>query len=291
MSEKRRVNKIIAAGAAVLLFVVICLIAYFVKYYGKTDPADMPMAVSFVDVGQGDCELIQCEGFNVLIDGGEAEYAEKVAVYLRQRGVEKIDCYILTHPHTDHIGVSAYILEHFETAKILLTDFSEFNMPTTKAYETMLEAADSSGAEVTAVKAGDTFRYGPLSLDILSPAEETDDYNDMSVVVRAEYKSSRFLFMGDASSAVEEQLLAEKTVVFADVIKIAHHGSNTASSDKFIKTVAPEFAVISCGRNNQFGHPSSETLNVLKKNEVELFRTDTGGTIVLYSNGRKIVTG
>lgn len=285
---KRNVKKyLIPVGGAVCI-ILICLIVYLSGNRQEKPPEDYPLNVCFFDVGEGDCELIRCEGVNVLIDGGEAEYGYKVEQYLKACGVDTIDCYILSHPHSDHIGVSAHVIETFSVSQVMTTAFPEFNMPTIKVYQDMLDAVAATGTQLLQVHGGETYTCGPLQLEILSPLTDSDDYNDMSVTVRAVYKKSAFLFMGDASSAVEEQILHAGRTVSADVLKAGHHGSGSSTSETFLKKVSPDYAVICCGADNAYGHPQPQTLNLLSKYDVGIFRTDINGTVRFYGNGRKL---
>ena len=288
MRISQSVKKLLFTAGGALVIIVICLAFYRAEQKKRMSPEDYPLNVYFFDVGEGDCELIRCEGYNVLIDGGEAEYGRMTELNLRASGVETIDCYILTHPHSDHIGAAAHIISTFSVAQVMTTAFSELNTPTTKAYEDMLACADAYGAELLYVGGGETYSFGPLRLDILSPLADTDDYNDMSVTVRAVYKGSSFLFMGDASAAVEAQLLDAGCDLRADVLKIGHHGSGTSTSEPFLNAVDPAYAVISCGAGNAYGHPHAQTLNLLAKHETEVFRTDLDGTIQFYGSGRRL---
>lgn len=281
MKGKR--NKLIIITSAALIIGL--ALFFFLKPDDYIFPSDYPLRVSYLDVGQGDCELIQCEDVTVLIDGGESEQFYNVSSYLKAAGVDRIDCYILTHPHSDHMGIAADIINKFQVDTVFITQFSQMNMPTTKTYEDMLRAAKKTDVTITTVKAGDSYTFASLKIDILAPMEETEDYNDMSIVVKATYKSRSFLFCGDISSNVEEQILSSGANVKADVIKIAHHGSNTSSSDAFLEKVSPELAVISCGIENSYGHPHTETLNTLDKHNIKYFRTDKEGTVLIYSDG------
>ena len=288
MRNKKDVKKPLLAVGAALLIVAVCLIVYIVGARNIIVPEDTPLSVYFFDVGQGDCELIRCEDVNVLIDGGEADYAKRVEGYLKKAGVDKIDCYILTHPHSDHIGAASYLIDHFLIGRIMTTSFSELNVPTTMVYENFLASASASDAVVMNVKGGEDFRIGALSLSVLSPLQETDDYNDMSIAIRASYKNVSFLLMGDASVAVEEQILAQNFTVRSDVLKVGHHGSGSSTSPAFLKAASPKYAVISCGLNNPYGHPDSNTVNLLQEAVTELYRTDVNGTVQFYSDGKNL---
>ena len=289
MRESRIGNrkKLLAFCAAVVV-IVVCLIVYLAGSSREAVPEDVPLNVAFIDVGQGDCELIRCEDTVVLIDGGEAENGVRVENYLKRSGVSAIDCYLLTHPHSDHIGAAPYLIGRFDVKTVMMTEFSELNIPTTKNYEDLLDASEASGAQVLYVRGGETYTFGPLSINVLSPLAETDDYNDMSVTIRAVYKNSSFLFMGDASREVEKQILEGKPQISSDVLKVGHHGSGNSSGAAFLKAVSPDYAVVSCGADNPYGHPDPDTLALLKKCGAEVYRTDTDGTVLFYGDGRRL---
>ena len=289
MGENRggNIKKLLAFCAAAVV-IVVCLIVYLAESAKEALPEDCPLNVAFVDVGQGDCEVLLCEGTCVLIDGGEAENGVKVENYLKRSGVSVIDCYILTHPHSDHIGAAPYLMGRFAVNSVMMTEFSELNVPTTKSYEDLLDAVASSGAQVMYVRGGENYTFGALSLNVLSPLAETDDYNDMSVTVRAVYKNTSFVLMGDASRAVEEQILADEPQIASDVLKAGHHGSGESSGPAFLKAVSPDYAVISCGAGNPYGHPDAHTVEWLKKCGAQVLRTDTNGTVLFYGDGRRL---
>ena len=244
-----------------------------------------PFCVTFFDVGQGDCEIISCNGYNILIDGGEAENSGKIVRYLKDNGIEKLDCYILTHPHSDHIGVAPYILQEIPCDKVFTTYFSEFNIPTTSLYERTLDAIYESGAEPVLVEAGDSFTFGDLKIDIVAPVYESEDYNAMSIVCKATYKDASVLFTGDTTKNVEKQILDRESDVDSDVLKAAHHGSSTSNSEEFFDAVTPEYVIISCGSGNSYGHPHREIMKLLDDNETEYFRTDYDGTVYYFGDG------
>ncbi len=252
---------------------------------------DHPLHVSFIDVGQGDCCLYSCNGFNILVDGGEREYADDVLSYLDMAGVDKIDCYVLSHPHSDHIGASAKIIKSIQVDKVFTTYFSEFNTPTTSCYEELIEALDVYSTQVIDVAAGDSFTFGDVNIDIIAPFNESDEYNDMSIVFTAAYKDITVLFTGDTTKVVEKQILESGADIDADVLKVAHHGSTTSSTSEFIDAVSPSLAVISCGKNNSYGHPHDEIMELFKEKSISVKRTDEFGTVVYYGDGKTMHTG
>lgn len=297
--KKAKNNMRMAIVYFALFIISIGLIAVFVpSMLGISFSSDenieyyqSPLCVSYIDVGQGDCSLIQCNGVNILVDGGESTAAGTVANYLNDVEVEKIDCYILTHPHSDHIGASADIIKRFPVDRVMLTHFSEFNMPTTNTYENVLDAIGESNAELVEVKAGDSFKFGDLQLDIIAPFEESDDYNEMSIVFSAVYKDTKLLFSGDTTKKIEKQILAEGFDVDCDVLKVAHHGSSTSSSAEFVDAVSPELAVVSCGAGNSYGHPHFEIVDLYANRNITLMRTDEAGTIIYYGDGKLMKSG
>ena len=279
------------------LFAILIAVAMIIFIPEKTDDNvrdeslgyfDYPFCVTFFDVGQGDASLISCDGYNILIDGGEAEYSSVIINFLKKNGIDKIDAYILSHPHSDHIGASAKIIESVECEKVFTTYFSEFNIPTTNVYERVLDAIFESGAEAVAVEAGDVFTFGDLTLEIVAPIVESDDYNAMSIVFTAEYKDTSLLFTGDTVKSVENQILENGFDVDVDVLKAAHHGSTTSNSDSFIDAVSPEYAVISCGLNNSYGHPHDEIVELFEENYIEYIRTDFSGNIYYFGDGENM---
>lgn len=243
--------------------------------------------IDFIDVGQGDCELIRCNGTVVLIDGGESDAASDVIDFLKNKSVNTIDYYILTHPHSDHIGAAPSIMKNFKIGTVISTAISDDNLPTTACYEKTVDAIYNYASDYLEVEAGDKFKWGELTVSVLAPFEESEEYNDISVCCRIEYKNFSVLLCGDATKKVEYQILDSKADIRSDVMKISHHGSSSSNSEDFIKAVDPDFAVISCGTGNSYGHPHRETIDTLNNTGTDYFRTDESGTVSVYSDGNK----
>lgn len=248
---------------------------------------DENLYVHFIDVGQGDSALIQAEGYNILIDCGEAEYSSKVKNYLSQNGVSKLDCTIVTHPHSDHMGGMSELIKEIKTEKIIMPDIPERITPTTSCYTKLLMAIKDSKLKITPAEAGKQYLFGDnLKLNILAPINDTDDsINNYSVVIKITYKNSSFLFTGDAEKTEENDILSQKYDISSDVLKVAHHGSNTSSSDPYLESINPEYCIISCGAGNKYGHPNKKTIGRIKKYTNQIYRTDVYGTIVCITDG------
>lgn len=249
--------------------------------------------VYFIDVGQGDSELIRLKdsGIDILIDTGTRSTKQELADYLKELGVDDIDILIGTHPHEDHIGGMAKIIEEFPIGTLYLPETSDEMTPTTKTYESLLDAAESKNVTVRTAAAGDVLlEQGNTSFKVLSPSHtDYDNLNDYSIVTRLKVGDTAFLFQGDAETPVEEEILDSGADVSCDVIKLGHHGSSTSSSRAYLEAANPSAAVISCGVGNEYGHPHRETMDLLEKLSITPYRTDTQKTLLAETDGKTIV--
>ena len=232
--------------------------------------------------------MIQCGDTVLVVDGGEREEAETMTAFLASLGVDTVDCYIATHPHSDHIGAAGGIFGSVRVKSAMLTPFSEINTPTTETYERLLNGIETQGSEVILPAAGDVYNFGELKLTVVAPVEETGDYNNMSIVFKLEYGKTAFLFTGDMEKDSEALVLEKGFDIRADVLKVAHHGSTSSTTPAFLEAVSPRLAVISCGKNNDYGHPHKEILEQLTDAGVEYRRTDLSGTVTVYSDGKDV---
>ncbi len=248
------------------------------------ETADTEMTVHYLDVGQGDCMLLACDGEYMLIDAGDNSKGTAVQNYLTKQGVKTLKYVIGTHPDADHVGGLDVILYKFDCETVMLPDISK----DTKTYRDVLDTMDQKGYTNTLPAAGEEFMLGSASCMLLGPRTSYEDANNNSVVILVTHGTNKFLFMGDAEAEAEEDILRGGADVKADVIKVGHHGSRYSSSESFMQAVTPSYAVISCGEDNRYGHPHAKTLNALRAMGVEVFRSDEQGTIVAASDGSKI---
>ncbi|MEA4895137.1 MAG: MBL fold metallo-hydrolase [Oscillospiraceae bacterium] len=242
------------------------------------------LIVHFIDVGQGDSEFIELpSGKTMLIDAGESEYGNTVVNYIKNLGYSKIDYLVATHPHADHIGGMAKVVQSFSIGSI----YMPFATTTTQTYSYLLSAIKSAGLTVTTAKAGvNMFNSNGLTADIIAPVGTGyDDLNNYSAVIKLTYKNNFFLFMGDAEELSEKEIT---TSVKADVLKVGHHGSNSSTGQAFLGKVNPKYAVISVGEGNDYGHPAQTTLDKLSSIGATTYRTDKNGTVIFKSNGTDI---
>lgn len=243
------------------------------------------LTIHFMDVGQGDATLIECDDKYMLIDAGNNDKGTLVQNYLVKQGVETLDYVIGTHPDADHVGGLDVAIYKFDCETIILPEAEK----DTKTYEDVLLAIQSKGYEITAPVVGDTYTLGSAEFTIISPSENYDsNANDNSVGILLENGENKFLFVGDAEEEAEEDMVNSGINLMSDVYKVSHHGSKNATTDAFLEAVSPIYAVISVGEDNAYGHPTAEVLNKLRMSGIEVFRTDEQGTIVLTSDGKEI---
>ena len=292
MAKRKGKNKI----SAVITFIIAAVIVISGYLYPKTagdktdiylpSNSDFTASVHFIDVGQGDSALFVNNGHYVLIDSGESEYSDKVEEYCRSLGVEKFDCILVSHPHSDHAGGMADIVRDIGCDNIIIPDI-DAQYITSSFYEDFIDAAAESDADIYYAYAGDKYTYGDMNFEILSPKETGKDLNNDSIVTLFTYSDISVLMTGDAEKKIEKQIINDYPALKCDVLKVGHHGSSTSSCSDFIKTVSPECAVISVGENNKYSHPSELTLKTLEENNITVYRTDYDGNVILKTNGKQ----
>ncbi|ERI93891.1 metallo-beta-lactamase domain protein [Clostridiales bacterium oral taxon 876 str. F0540] len=242
------------------------------------------LVVHYIDVGQADSILVQVNNRNLLIDAGNNDDKDKIISYLQKQGVKRLDYVVATHPHEDHIGGMSAVVRKFPIGDFYAPKVTN----TTKTFENMITSLN--GKKIKAAKAGVDLNLGEnTKCEILAPnSDKYEDLNNYSAVIKITYGENKFLFMGDAEKLSENEILSKNFDISSDVIKIGHHGSSSSSGKAFLDKVSPKIAVISCGRNNDYGHPHKETLSELKTRKITTYRTDIDGTIVLIADGKKI---
>lgn len=254
----------------------------------ETTVAAGEMQVTFLDVGQGDCTIVRTEGHAAVVDTGNNDQGEKVVSYLEDQGVDTLDYLILTHPDADHIGGGDNVLEGIEVKKVIMPDVEN----DTKTYDEVMEDIEKYQVEVVHPREGDSFFLGDAAFTVLCPEEElgsVEDMNGSSVGIKLVHGDNSFVMCGDAEERSEEAMVEHfGEELECDVLKCGHHGSSTATSDEFLEKTDPVWAVISCGKDNSYGHPHAEVLDKLERTDTQVYRTDLQGSIVAVSDGNEI---
>lgn len=241
--------------------------------------------VHFIDVGQADSALIECDGETMMIDGGNVADSNVVAAYLKKEDITELNYVVCSHAHEDHVGGLSGALSVTKADNI----YAPKTEANTKAYKNFKKKAEEQNVEIKHPNVGDEIQLGSSTVEFLGPVDENGkDLNSTSIVLKITYGNTSFLFTGDAESDEEEEILNSGADLKSTVLKVGHHGSRTSTSYPFLREVMPQYAVISVEKGNSYGHPNEETLSKLSDAGVEVYRTDESGDIVMTSDGNSI---
>ena len=287
--NKYNIKKYLLTFLAILLFsfsIVSCGLTK--SNSNKANNADTnKILVHYIDVGQGDCILVQVTNKNLLIDSGPKSDRRKLFNYLSGLNLNKLDYVIATHPHEDHIGNMDDIIKTYSIG----TFYAPKVESTTKSFEDMADALKDKNLKVHVLKNNsNSIDLGEnTKVNVFSPNKDFyDNLNNYSPVIKIQYGNTSFWFTGDAEKEVEKEILNNNEDISADVLKVGHHGSSTSTSKDFLKKVNPSIAVISVGKDNIYNHPDDITTKLLDESNIKTYRTDKDGTIVIWSDGSNI---
>lgn len=279
----------IKKNLTVVILGILLLVNVFVWYAVFLEQRSGILTVAFLDVGQGDAIFIEApNGNQVLIDGGPNKSV------LRQLGGvmpfydRSIDMVVATHPDKDHTGGLPAVLEKFRVAVFVEPGVRSGN----GIYGAIMNITEKKDIKKILAKRGERiFLDKNVYIDVLSPDRDTYGWetNTASVVLRLVYGNTSFVFSGDAPKKIEEYIVAlGGDGLSANVLKLGHHGSRTSTSQVFLSAVDPQIAIISAGKNNKYGHPHKEVMDMLKQFEIPTLVTYDEGTIVIESDGENI---
>lgn len=269
------------------VFIVVIFSFIFVSCdnKNKSNENSSLLKIHFIDVGQADSILIQQGNENMIIDAGNNDDEEILKNYINNLGIKDFKYVVGTHAHEDHIGSLDYIVNSFKVGKVYFPKTSS----STKTFENLLNAVNNKNMKFIAPTVGETFNLGDAKCTILAPNGKTyTDANNYSIVIKLEYGNNSFLFTGDAEDVSEKEMIANGLNLKSDVLKVGHHGSKSSTTDDFLDAINPKYAVISVGKDNDYGHPNNGTLDKLNKRGIKVYRTDESGTIIATSDGKNI---
>ena len=262
-------------------------------------PADAPdeslpqVKVCYIDVEQGDSTLIVAPEATVLIDGGTPAQGSTIYDLLKEENIDRLDYIINTHPHSDHVGGLARVVRSLgsgNVGKVLITEYPPELEPDIQSWPQFLETAEIMGADIEPVDAGTVYDLGfGASLTILGPTQLHEDMNDNSIVCRLDFGEASFLFTGDCGTDALRQLQEQGSNLEVDILKLGHHGSNTSTDSVVLRMTDPKAAIISCGAENDYGHPHRDVTSLLEERSIPCFRTDLQGSIWLTIDGQTIM--
>lgn len=269
---------------AFVIFVVGCSLVRTYKFFISSFLENSTFEVHFIDVGQADATLVVCDGQAMLIDGGNAEDSDLLYTYLKNHDISHLAYVVGTHAHDDHIGGLAGAL-NYASADIAYCPVTSYD---TKAFSNFIKALDKHGVSITVPCAGDTFMLGSSECTILAVNTASSDPNNSSIILRIVYGNTSFMFAADAEREVEQAIIDRGTDIHSTVLKVGHHGSDTSTSYVWLREIMPQYAVISVGKDNTYGHPTEEVLSRLRDAGVTTYRTDLQGEIICVSDGSTV---
>lgn len=240
------------------------------------------------DVGQSESILLLYQGNSILIDSATVDYAYPLVQTLKKLGIKNLDYCIFTHPHYDHMGGSSAILRSFEPSKVYVTkyDYNSLKKWWFKVYQKTIAYTDTS-PEI--LSKGDIIGINDLKLHVISPISNSyENLNDYSIGIKASLQDIDILLLGDSEASAEHDLIESEYLLESEILKVSHHGSTTSSTQEFLAKVLPDYAIISVGKNNPYGHPKESTLQKLSSIGAKIYRTDQNGTILIITDGKNI---
>ncbi|MDO0822696.1 MBL fold metallo-hydrolase [Desulfosporosinus nitroreducens] len=244
------------------------------------------LQVHFIDVGQADSILlISPDGQSILIDGGNNDDGPEVVSYLKSQGIKELSAIVATHPHEDHIGGLDSVIQSIPPKTVYMPNVSS----NSRTFEDFMAAVNISGAKKVQAKAGVSLNVPDITGIFLAPNNSSyEELNNYSAVLKVTYGKVSFLFEGDAEDISEEEMLRNRQNLKATVLKVGHHGSKSSTTSEFLKAVSPQYAIISVGADNEYGHPTATVLDRFAEAGIEVFRTDQSGTIVASTDGELV---
>ncbi len=249
----------------------------------KDTPAESEIALHFLDVGQADAILVQCDGKAMLVDGGNSADSSLLYTYLKKQGVNHLEYLIATHAHEDHVGGLAGALNYATVGKV----FCPVTAYESNAFNNFVKYVERAGSSLTVPKVGDSFALGSATVQIIG-VNSASDTNNTSIVAKITHGETTFLLTGDAEREAEQVILDSGYDLKCTLLKVGHHGSDSSTTYPFLREAMPEYAVISVGTGNVYGHPHDGTLSKLRDAGVSVYRTDISGTVLCRGNGKTL---
>lgn len=298
LTQKERRNAFIIVLLCIFALIVTVLELFGITNWHKVSlfsgavdgikVADTDFAIYYLDVDQSDCSIVVCDGEVMVIDTGSYPQLDDIQEALYALEVETIDYLVITHQHDDHMSCAERLIGIYNVENIVMPKLSKENIVNTETYNRLLHAIDDYEVNPIAAQHGNFLELGSATVEVLAPLKQYKELNNMSIVMKITYGETSFLFQGDAESQVETDLLYSDYDLTADVLKLGHHGSKTASTEKYLDAVNPQIAVISCGQGNTYGHPRVTVMEYLVERDIDFYITVDSGDITVSSDGKNI---
>ncbi len=266
---------------ALILLAAVAGYLYYNGYFGGIS-ADAEVEYHFIDIGQGDASLILTDEAAVLVDCGTLEQSYIVLDYVKKY-TDKIDLFVFSHAHDDHMGGAANIINSITVDEVLMTSYASDAV----FFEKALDAIEEHDVAVTEALPGGTYTEADVEIKVFAPVKDYEDHNSNSIIMRVEVDGSSVMYTGDAEHRTERDAIEKFPYgMKSDILKVGHHGSSTSTSEEFYDAVSPKYGVISCGEGNSYGHPHREIKSLFTERGLEYYRTDLVGDVVfVVENG------
>lgn len=297
----KKQKKLLAYAVVITIFGVIVYILDFTgvssiseikNVFGAIDgvkPVGSDFAVYYLDAGQSDCTIVICDDKVLMIDCGTYNQLNTIRQSIHTLEIDEIDYMLITHQHDDHMGSAVDLISNLTVKNFIMPRLAESNNVTSKTYNVLINTLNSKNINKIPAQDCKSFMLGDALVEILSPVTQSNNLNNMSVVLKITYGNTEFLFQGDAESKIENDLLRSDFDIDVDVLKVGHHGSKTSSTDKYLDATSPQIAIFSSGYGNNYGHPNGTILERFEQKGITAFSTFLNGDITVSSDG-KIIT-
>lgn len=252
---------------------------------------DEELVLTMIEVGQADSFLLEQGDMTALIDCGTRSSGDDVVKYLKSQGIKRIDYLFGTHPHDDHMGGMYDVIMNIEVEKVIIPEVSVEQQTSAWYMKLMNELKNGGknekrpnygGYDVEYVTLGTVYKLGDATIKVIGPMDDYyEDINNYSIVLKVTFGQMDVIMTGDAEAEAEAQILKSGENIDAEILKVGHHGSDTSSSEEFLDAISPDYALISAEVGNKFNHPTENTMEKLKEREIEVYRTDENGTVVV----------
>lgn len=292
---RKALSKLLTTFVIILVFMFLECILYGTQENGIGDTnnssnkeevsnvqsAEGELTLIMIDVGQADSFLLVQDGKTALIDCGTRSTGEDVVEYLKSQGITRLDYVFGTHPHDDHMGGMYDVITNFEIGKIIIPE-TKLGEITSNWYMKLMQEFKNGLYDVEYPKLGEVYNLGGATMKIIGPISEPDgNLNNYSIVLKVSFGDMDVIMTGDAETVVEKEILESGENIDAEILKVGHHGSDTSSSEEFLDAITPEYALISAKIGNMYKHPVESTMEKLENRDIEVYRTDENGTVVV----------
>ncbi len=293
---RKALSKLLTTFAIILVFMFLECILYGTQENGtigdtnnssnkeevsNVQSAEGELTLIMIDVGQADSFLLVQDGKTALIDCGTRSTGEDVVEYLKSQGITRLDYVFGTHPHDDHMGGMYDVITNFEIGKIIIPE-TKLGEITSNWYMKLMQEFKNGLYDVEYPKLGEVYNLGGATMKIIGPISEPDgNSNNYSIVLKVSFGDMDVIMTGDAETVVEKEILESGENIDAEILKVGHHGSDTSSSEEFLDAITPEYALISAKIGNMYKHPVESTMEKLENRDIEVYRTDENGTVVV----------